>query len=340
MARKLIDTKSIVAVQRAFKKEYKVFYAPDKNTIKNNLKKLIETGDLKDLAKIPAKPTIQNKKREKAKNEISDLISEFPKLSIRKISSTTKVSYGLVQKVLTDDLGLFSYKKQEYQRIPKHSFPIRLKFAKRFLDLPINTFKTIICCDEAIFTLNQVINKQNDRIWLPTRPTAGIDKDLFPKSVMVWCAISANRVFGPYYFEKTVNHVNYLEMLENFFWPKMLRTLNYKEYYFVQDNAPPHKKESVQKWLESKFGNRFVGKDDWPPYSPDLDPCDFFLWGYLKPRVYFPLPKTIDQLKSNIEREIKNISNEMLGKVFLNFEKRLIEVVKHKGKRIENKKIQ
>ena len=45
----------------------------------------------------------------------------------------------------------------------------------------------------------------------------------------------------------------------------------------------------------------------WPPRSPDLNPCDFFLWGYLKSKVYEPLPKTLDDLKANIEREIKRI---------------------------------
>ncbi|EFN60466.1 hypothetical protein EAG_00004, partial [Camponotus floridanus] len=25
----------------------------------------------------------------------------------------------------------------------------------------------------------------------------------------------------------------------------------------------------------------------WPPRSPDYNPCDFFLWGALKERIYF-----------------------------------------------------
>ena len=35
----------------------------------------------------------------------------------------------------------------------------------------------------------------------------------------------------------------------------------------------------------------------WPPRSPDLTICDFFLWGYVKDRVYVPpLPATVDEL--------------------------------------------
>ena len=42
----------------------------------------------------------------------------------------------------------------------------------------------------------------------------------------------------------------------------------------------------------------------WPPYSPDLNPPDYFLWGYLKDRVYQDNPDTIERLKETIRREI------------------------------------
>jgi hypothetical protein len=45
----------------------------------------------------------------------------------------------------------------------------------------------------------------------------------------------------------------------------------------------------------------------WPPRSPDLNPCDFYLWGYLKNRANLPMPKSILELKAIIAREMKNI---------------------------------
>ena len=50
----------------------------------------------------------------------------------------------------------------------------------------------------------------------------------------------------------------------------------------------------------------------WPPRSPDLNPCDFYLWGHLKSMAYNSLPKTLDDLKANIEREIEKISKNIL----------------------------
>jgi hypothetical protein len=89
--------------------------------------------------------------------------------------------------------------------------------------------------------------------------------------------------------------------------------------------------------LASKFGQKFLAKGTWPARSPDLNPCDNFLWGYLKDRVYKPLPKTLDDLKVNIEREIINIKQDVLKSTFLNFRKILNLIIEAKGGHIEQK---
>ena len=38
-------------------------------------------------------------------------------------------------------------------------------------------------------------------------------------------------------------------------------------------------------------------KKQWSPGSLDLNRCDYILWGYLKSKVFKPLPKTLDDLK-------------------------------------------
>jgi len=37
---------------------------------------------------------------------------------------------------------------------------------------------------------------------------------------------------------------------------------------------------------------------------PDLSACDYFLWVYLKSRVFISKPRTIVELKQNIKEEI------------------------------------
>ena len=49
------------------------------------------------------------------------------------------------------------------------------------------------------------------------------------------------------------------------------------------------------------------------------------------------MPKTLDDLKINIEREIRNIKPDVLKSTFLNFRKRLNLVIDAKGGHIEVK---
>jgi hypothetical protein len=75
--------------------------------------------------------------------------------------------------------------------------------------------------------------------------------------------------------------------------------------------------------LEEKDFSKRVDFANWflklPPDSPDLNPCDSFQWGHLKSKVYNPLPKTLDDLKANIEREIKKISKNILNSSIFKF---------------------
>ena len=74
----------------------------------------------------------------------------------------------------------------------------------------------------------------------------------------------------------------------------------------------------------------------WSSNSPDLNPPDFFLWGYLKDIVYVNWPQTIQELKNNITHEISQIPREMRESVIKNFEKRLEVCVERNGGHLEH----
>jgi hypothetical protein len=60
-----------------------------------------------------------------------------------------------------------------------------------------------------------------------------------------------------------------------------------------------------------------------PPRSFEMSVCDFFLWGYLKARVYTNRPQRIQDLKRSICQEIAALPKDMLENVMQNFEERL-----------------
>ena len=55
----------------------------------------------------------------------------------------------------------------------------------------------------------------------------------------------------------------------------------------------------------------------WPPRSPDLKPCDFFLWGYVKDNAYKPLlPQNVRELQDHIRAAVQTIDGNMLKRVW------------------------
>jgi len=56
------------------------------------------------------------------------------------------------------------------------------------------------------------------------------------------------------------------------------------------------------------------GDVPWPPRSPDLSACDFFLWGYLKSKVYIRKPRTVEGLKVSIREKNCNCATRNVSK--------------------------
>jgi hypothetical protein len=60
-------------------------------------------------------------------------------------------------------------------------------------------------------------------------------------------------------------------------------------------------------------GNGCLTFCTWPPRSPDLTVCDFFLWGFVKDNVYVPPhSKTLPELRERINTAIGNVTQDML----------------------------
>jgi hypothetical protein len=65
---------------------------------------------------------------------------------------------------------------------------------------------------------------------------------------------------------------------------------------FQQDGATAHTARAAMAVVRVILPDRLISR--WPPRSPDLSMCDFFLWGYLKPRAYEGKPRTLEELKA------------------------------------------
>ena len=141
-----------------------------------------------------------------------------------------------------------------------------------------------------------------------------------PRKSMCFCALSQTNVYGLFFFaENTVTGVTYLTMLQNWLLPQMSE--DSKDFIFKQDGAPPHWHQDVRCFLNESLPQRWIGrvrKEDlalqfWPPRSPVLTTCDFFLWGFIKEAVYVPyLPTTLDDLKNRITTAVNSVAQDLL----------------------------
>jgi hypothetical protein len=63
-----------------------------------------------------------------------------------------------------------------------------------------------------------------------------------------------------------------------------------------------------------------------PPRSPDLTPCDFFLWGFVKDSIYVPpLPTSIHEIRDRITHALQAITADMLHRVWDEFDNRVTQ---------------
>ena len=76
--------------------------------------------------------------------------------------------------------------------------------------------------------------------------------------------------------------------------------------------------------------------NDPPALLSDLNPPDFYLWGYLKDRVYEHNPQTIPDLKAAITAAIRAIPREECRRVIENFARRIQVCLQRRGGHLEH----
>ena len=88
---------------------------------------------------------------------------------------------------------------------------------------------------------------------------------------------------------------------------------------FQQDGAPSHWGSHVRLFLDATFPNRETVRDGptpWAPRSPDITPLplpsNFFLWGYVKDKVFSTPVPDITNLKARITDAFAAITEVML----------------------------
>ncbi|CAH1975825.1 unnamed protein product [Acanthoscelides obtectus] len=234
--------------------------------------------------------------------------------SIADILKDSNFSYGTVQRIL-----------KKYKFIP------RLVFCHWYLSFcrqNVNNFRYLLWTDESNFSNSGMFNRKNHHYW--SRENLLLVHPRGPQvrfSFNVWCGIIGSKIVGPSFYEGTLTGERYVEfmseILTNFL--DELDLISRHHLHFQQDGVPAHNSRGTYHFLSTTFNDQWIGTNgpiQWPPRSPDLNPLDYFLWGYLKNQIYKRRYDNLDALKTAVREKITQIDGRTILKTVRAVEKR------------------
>ncbi|KAA6366131.1 MAG: putative Mariner Mos1 transposase [Streblomastix strix] len=102
------------------------------------------------------------------------------------------------------------------------------------------------------------------------------------------------------------------------------------EVRLLVDNAPAHNANITKEYIQNSIFERV----DHPPYSPDLAPSDFWLFGEMKGRMRGRTFETQDQLADFCTEFVEKQDEQKLSSVFEDWSNRCLKVIDRNGEYI------
>lgn len=319
-------------VARLFNQEHPDLPQISQTTVSRIERQYRENGHVRTLPR-----NRQPKIDEETKVNVLLTYEDNPVTPARQVARDLGVSHTSVLKILKEEKK-HPYKLQYVQELLEDDFDRRIQFCETMMDrIDRNQISSlhVLFSDEATFTLNGEVNRQNCRYWAPENPHwIRENHTQWPQKLNVWAGIIGEQIIGPIFLQGSLTGERYLEMLRDDIVPALAvlypngedPDIPNEQVWLQQDGAPPHYALLVRQYLDQTFPGRWIGRRgamEWPPRSPDLTPLDFFFWGYLKDRVYVQKPDNLADLEAKIRQEIRNIGPEILRNVNDGFYNRL-----------------
>jgi len=259
---------------------------------------------------------------------IESLIDDNPRISYSYLEEYTSMSRGTLIRIIKDELHL---SKRSSRWIPHqlsaNNKQRRVEFAKAMLH-KFNSgewrIDQILTGDESIFYHRKIEKRAQTSSWKRAcePPDTVVRRDRFePKSMI--CIFF--RTTGPVLIHsvKKGESIDSQYYIENCLAPafealkKERRSSGLRGIKLLHDGARPHIASNTRNFIESSG----IIEIDHPPYSPDLAPCDYWLFDYIKRNLE---DEESDQtLVKSITRILKNIPHSEYLKTFKKYIERL-----------------
>jgi hypothetical protein len=285
-----------------------------RQTLLNLVHRFRETGNVADL-KGRGRPTIAEDVVEAVNTEICE---REGRTSVRSLQNVLQIPKSTIHVILKRHLRMRPYKFHIVPILTDLHRERRVQFSTDFLarlEENPNLLENVLFSDEATFYLNGTVSSHLFRIWSSENPNAIVEQYAHSPKITVWFAFSQKFRVTPYFFTGNVNGDSYRQLIQGHLVPFLKQHHRFRQTTFQQDGATPHTAANTIELLQSFFHDQLIALGtnwEWPANSPDLSPLDYFLWGYIKQKVYCSSPKTVSELQTSIETAIANIEADLL----------------------------
>ncbi|UYV69704.1 hypothetical protein LAZ67_7000325 [Cordylochernes scorpioides] len=279
-------------------------------------------------------------------NEVEKMILANRRITVREVAEDLNISIGSCHSIFINDLGT---RRVAAKFVPKllncdqkqHRMNIANEMLDSVRDDP-NLLQRVKTGDEACVYGYDVETKAQSSQWkLPHEPRPKKARQVRSNvkvllTVFFDCRGVVHHEFLPQGI--TVNKEYYLQVMCNLretIRQKRPDLWKNKNWLLHHDNAPAHTSLLVRDFL-AKNNTLMMPQ---PPYSPDLAPCDFFLFPKLKRPMKGRRYATLDEIKTASKEELKKIFLNDFLKCFEDWKTRWHKCIISHGDYFEGEKI-
>ncbi|CAH1371509.1 unnamed protein product, partial [Tenebrio molitor] len=268
------------AAARLYQERFPNRRVPHRSVFSNVNRRLREFGNLRPINVDRGRPAAVN--AVVRDEQILEMVAADPTLSVREIARRIHVPATTVWTTISKE-HLHPYHINRVPALLPEDLPRRREFCEWLLQRNNEDLQfTFNLCfsDGANFSRNGVLNLRNLHYWSVDNP-------------------HVTRISN----QQQRFSLNFLR--DELFVFMEHAPLNIRQNMILQqDGAPPHNARIVTNHLNTAYPGRWIGNRSggvrWPARSPDLTPLDFFLWPYLKERVYLNPLNDVEDLKTRI----------------------------------------
>lgn len=274
--------------------------------------------------------------------KVDSLISADRRLTIDEVAVECGLSHRTIHTILHKDLGLSKLSARWVPRLltddhKRQHLEMATHFKKEYLAKGKAFLESLVTMDESWVCYSTPELKSQSMQWLPkgSNPPKKAKVENSAKKIMLIAFFDFKGMIYQHYLPKgqTINSVYYMKVLTNFL--VHLRKKRPEKlidgWLLHQDNARPHVSKATMEFMTKKRINLLPHA----PYSPDLAPCDFWLFPQLKKFLAGSKFDTETELKTAVEGYTREVSKNGLLFVMESWDKRLTKCIEFQGDYVE-----